>query len=152
MGDAAKQKLDKAFSAYINDAFWLNPMSKLFEPGTTRELVDVDGKKALKVSYGSGGVTPGDSYVWMVEPDGKPTAVKMWVSVIPVKGITFAWDGWMTLKSGARVAIDHGTVGMHEVTDVDDAVLESTFAKLAARRAGPSSAPSAGEKAPTPGG
>lgn len=139
-GDDAKKLLDKAFAIYINDTFWLNPMTKLFDPGTTRELVTLDGKSALKVAYASGGVTPGDAYVWFVDDDGKPTSVKMWVSVIPVKGIEFKWDGWMTLKSGARIATEHGSVGMHDVADVDDAVLDTAFAKLVARRAASASA------------
>ena len=112
-GDAEKKALEDVWAAFCNDTFWLNPLVKLFDDGVTRSSVVLDGDDAaaglrgLLVSYASGGVTPGDSYLWLIDGDNVPRAVKMWVSVLPVKGLRFSWDGWQTLKSGARVATLH---------------------------------------------
>ncbi len=130
--DAAEKKklLEKAWSIFCNDTFWLNPIAKLFDQGVARELVDVDGKRALKVTYGSGGVTPGDSYVWMIDDDGRPTAVKMWVSVLPIKGMRFSWDGWTTLSTGAKVATKHAGAGMDHAVDLEDVAGAADIAAL----------------------
>ena len=146
-GDDAKKLLDDAWSAYCNDTFWLNPIVKLFDPGTKRELVTIDGKRGLKVTYESGGVTPGDSYVWFADDDGKPTSVRMWVSVIPIKGIEFPWEGWQTLSTGAKVSLTHGAKGpsLSDATGAVDAKalgVDDMFAKLVARRGSPASAAS----------
>jgi hypothetical protein len=145
-GDDAKKALDDAWKYFCNDTFWLNPLAKLFDSGTTREVVTMDGKRGLKITYGSGGVTPGDSYVWFVDDDGRPTSVRMWVSVLPIKGIEFTWDGWVTLPTGAKVATNHASTGvdhavfMNKVEGAVDAAtlgVDDKFAKLVARRASP---------------
>lgn len=103
------QKLvEKAYKSFINDAFWLNPVVKIFDDGTERSIVNLaDGTEGLMVSYKSGGVTPGDSYVWIVDENGLPKAWKLWVKVIPVGGIEFTWEDWMTLPTGAKVSTMH---------------------------------------------
>src|SRR5439155_16632599 len=55
--------IEEGWKLWINDSFWLNPMVKEFDGGTSRSRGTVDGKRALQVSYASGGVTPGDSYL-----------------------------------------------------------------------------------------
>ena len=143
-GPEKDKALADAWQGFCNDMFWLNPLVKLFDAGTTRELVDVDGKKGLKVSYASGGVTPGDTYVWIVDGD-KPVAVRMWVSVLPIKGLEFTWDHWVTLPSGAKLATEHKSAGMDHavfVADVkagasaSDLGVDALFAPLVKRRAG----------------
>ena len=66
-----------------------------------------DGKKALLISYLEGGVTPGDSYLWILDDDGMPIAWQMWVGVLPIGGLEVSWEDWETLSSGAIYAKNH---------------------------------------------
>ena len=111
-GPERDKLLADAWGWFCNDTFWLNPLVKLFDAGTARELVTLDGARGLKVTYGAGGVTPGDTYVWLVDDDGRPRAVRMWVSVLPAKGLEFSWEGWVTLATGAKVASKHVAAGL----------------------------------------
>lgn len=101
----------KAWSFFCNDSFWLNAPSKVFDPGTERSIVEIDGKKGLKVSYTSGGVTPGDSYVWFMDDNGLPTSYKMWVKIIPIGGLEFTWEDWIEVGNGARLSTTHNSKG-----------------------------------------
>ncbi|MCB0640134.1 MAG: hypothetical protein KDC44_00780 [Phaeodactylibacter sp.] len=105
--------VQKAWAFFCNDSFWLNAPAKAMDPGTERELVTLeDGSAALKVSYTSGGVTPGDTYLWLLQDDGLPYAWKMWTQILPVQGAKSTWDDWVTLPSGARLATKHKTMGL----------------------------------------
>ncbi|MCK6548274.1 hypothetical protein L6R52_20675 [Myxococcota bacterium] len=123
----------KAYAAWVNDAFWLNPLAKLFDDGVTREKIDapdgIAGETGLLVTYGAGGLTPGDRYLWIL-PAGSalPDRWRMWVSVLPIRGLAVTWDGWVTLSTGAKVSTRHvlGPVTL-EVTDVKGA---ATLAEL----------------------
>ncbi len=122
-----------AWKRWCNDAFWLNPMEKLFDAGVTRSLVRDDaGRSALLLSYRAGGVTPGDRYLWMVDDDGRPRAWRMWVSVIPVPGLEATWGAWRRLATGAWVSTEHrmGPV-TQRIRDVEGA---ETLARLAPGR------------------
>lgn len=100
--------VDKAWSFWCNDSFWLNPISKLFDAGTTRQLVDLGGGgQGLLVTYAEGGVTPGDSYLWIASPDGRPTAWKMWTRILPLGGLEASWDNWIELPTGAAISTRH---------------------------------------------
>lgn len=121
-GEAAEKESKAAYSMFCNDSFWLVAPFKLTDPNTTRTVVTFpDGRKGLKVSYGNGGVTPGDSYVWFLDEKGMPTSFKMWVSVIPIGGITATWDNWVTLSTGAKLAASHLIGGKVEsiATNID---------------------------------
>jgi hypothetical protein len=113
-GADAKTVVERAWADFINDSFWLNAPTMIRNPGTSRAIVKLDdGREGLLVSYSSGGATPGDAYLWLLDDAGRPTAWKMWVSVIPVGGLEVSWADWTTLASGAAVARLHeGALGL----------------------------------------
>ncbi|PRX54755.1 hypothetical protein [Flagellimonas meridianipacifica] len=104
-----KQKLiDKALKNFNNDSFWLVAPYKVFDKGTQRSIVTLeDGNHGLLVTYSSGGTTPGDSYLWILNENGFPIAYKMWVSIIPIGGLEASWDEWLVTKSGAYLPKSH---------------------------------------------
>lgn len=146
-GAELRALLDDAWSWFCNDTFWLNPLVKLFDLGTRREVVATDEGRGLKVTYSSGGVTPGDTYVWLVGEGGQPLAVRMWVQVLPVRGVEFRWGGWVTLETGAKIGTTHTGPGriatpgigeLHSAATVRELVghgAADPFALLVARRA-----------------
>ncbi len=117
LGDGpAKQKLlDAAYAYWINDSFWLNPVVKAFDDGTARARGTVDGKRALLVSYASGGLTPGDKYLWILDDNARPVAWRIWVKIIKIGGPQFTWEGWTQLPTGAWVATSHRALGIDVV-------------------------------------
>ena len=109
-GSQEQKLLAKAYAHWINDSFWLNPLVKLFDDGVERKLVqEPDGTQALLITYGGGGLTPGDAYLWLLDGNGRPRAWRMWVSILPIKGIESSWAGWIALPTGAWVASEHRT-------------------------------------------
>ena len=106
-GRELDEALEKAWSSWCNDAFWLNPVAKTHDDGTSRSKVATERGEALLVTYASGGVTPGDSYLWHLDEAGRPTAWQMWVSIVPVKGMEVSWEAWITLETGALVSTLH---------------------------------------------
>lgn len=111
-GDDAARAVRRARERFFNDSFWLNPVCKAFDVGVERRLVRRDDGDALLVTYTSGGVTPGDSYLWLLDDDGRPVAWRMWVSILPLGGLRASWEGWIELPGGARVATEHGLAGL----------------------------------------
>lgn len=123
-GADADEALGAAYAHWINDSFWLNPVVKFFDPGVERSLVQLeDGVDALLVTYTTGGVTPGDAYLWIPGADGLPEAWRMWVQIIPIGGIETTWEGWVDLSTGAKVATQHKGWGrlMTFITNVQGA-------------------------------
>jgi hypothetical protein len=107
-GKKAEKAASKAWFFFCNDSFWLNPLVKLFDDGTSRGIVQLeDGTEGLLITYNSGGVTPGDSYLWVLDEDGRPKAWQMWVGIIPIGGLKASWESWVTLSTGAVVATIH---------------------------------------------
>ena len=131
--DAAAALLDRAHGYWINDAFWLNPVAKMFDPGTRRAIARTrDGSVGVLVTYASGGRTPGDAYLWLLGPDMRPRAWSMWVSVLPIGGVEVSWEDWTRLATGAWIALRHRTLVLDlRLTDVAGA------ATLAALEPGP---------------
>lgn len=109
-GEKGQELVTKAWKFWVNDSFWLNPVSKAFDDGTTRSIVNLKkGKQGLMVSYSSGGNTPGDSYVWLLDENNMPYAWKMWVSIIPIGGIKIPWNGWIETETSAMICNLHDT-------------------------------------------
>ena len=100
-GAARLESIEQAVAHFNNDSFWLIAPNKAFDPGTERRIVLLEnGKKALLVSYSSGGNTPGDSYLWLLDETGLPNAFRMWVSVIPIGGLEATYEccsGFLTI-------------------------------------------------------
>lgn len=106
--------LKKAWKFFTNDSFWLVAPFKVNDPGTSRSIVEIEDsdKHGLMVTYSSGGVTPGDSYLWILDENYRPIAWKMWVDIIPVGGLKVEWTEWKSYK-GALFATNHiGSFGI----------------------------------------
>jgi len=68
---------------------------KIFDPGTERRIVNYKNKEALLITYTrSGGTTPGDSYLWILNEKFLPTSYKMWTRIIPIGGVSATWSDW----------------------------------------------------------
>ena len=119
VGDEARDLLESANGYFVNDSFWLNPLAKLHDPGTSRALVTLEGaRRALWVEYASGGLTPGDGYLWIIGEDDRPSAWRLWVSIVPIGGVETSWEGWTELPTGAWIATRHrGPFGLTLVVD-----------------------------------
>jgi len=119
-GEALQKILNKALAFFFNDSFWLNPVVKAFDPGTRRGILPLkDGSQGLVVEYTSGGVTPGDAYLWILDDNHRPKAWRMWVSVLPIGGLENTWEGWMQLSTGAWIAPVHRTaIGTMKLSNI----------------------------------
>lgn len=107
-GEMANELLQKAVDYFNNDSFWLVAPYKVFDPGVERRLIKLEGnQEGLLVTYKSGGSTPGDSYLWILDKAGKPRAFKMWVSILPIKGLEASWIDWTTTATGAQIPTFH---------------------------------------------
>ena len=110
-GDNHESLKAKAWSNWCNDSFWMIAPFKMNDPGTIRAIAETEDKqKGLKVTYGSGGVTPGDSYLWLVDESNIPTGYHMWTSIIPVQGMYAGWSGWESHK-GVMLSTTHELLG-----------------------------------------
>ena len=107
--DKQREKtIEKAIKLFNNDSFWLVAPFKVFDEGVERSLVKLDdGTNGLLVTYTSGGSTPGDSYLWKLQPNGFPESFKMWVQIIPIGGLEASWDDWQLVDSGAFLPKTH---------------------------------------------
>ncbi|MEM6316456.1 MAG: hypothetical protein AAF960_02240 [Bacteroidota bacterium] len=109
-GEAGDKLVKEAWGYFCNDSFWLNAPAKVFDKGTERSVVTMpEGNEALMVTYQSGGVTPGDSYLWILDDNGLPASYKMWVSIIPIGGMEFTWEDYTTVSTGAKIATQHNS-------------------------------------------
>lgn len=102
-----EKTIQKALDNFNNDSFWLVAPYKVFDEGVERRLVSYEGKDALLVTYSSGGSTPGDSYLWILDENGMPVSYKMWVSIIPMGGVAATWSDWKESESGVKLPTEH---------------------------------------------
>lgn len=145
-GERAKELLDEAYAIFCNDTFWLNPLVKFRDDGVRLSAVEIeDGKKALLVEYTQGGVTPGDAYLWTIGDDDLPVRWNMWVSILPIGGISASWKGWIELDTGAKISTFHELGPLEIVVENPRAARsllelvgpEDPFARLSASGLGP---------------
>ena len=99
--------LKKAITFFNNDSFWLIAPYKTFDAGTERRIVNYNGKEALLVTFTSGGTTPGDSYLWILDKDFIPTSFKMWAKIIPIGGVYATWSDLKKTASGIKLPTKH---------------------------------------------
>lgn len=121
-GDSKNSALQSAWSNWCNDSFWMFAPYKVMDPNTQRSVVEVEeGTHGLMVEYKGGGVTPGDSYLWILDDNYQPISYKMWVKIIPIGGLEASWEEWVTLPSGAKLSTAHkmGPVTLR-LTDVKE--------------------------------
>ncbi|WP_350285713.1 hypothetical protein [uncultured Croceitalea sp.] len=108
VGAEKERLIKKALDYFNNDSFWLVAPYKVFDKGTTRGIVALENdEQGLLVTYGSGGTTPGDTYLWILNENGFPNSYKMWVKIIPIGGLEATWDDWMVSESGAFLPKSH---------------------------------------------
>jgi hypothetical protein len=106
-GAEKRELLQEAWEYWCNDSFWFNPIVKLRDEGVERKIVDLGEEgDGLLVTYTQGGITPGDSYLWILDDDGLPKAWRLWVSSLPVKGLKLSWGEWTDLD-GAKISQSH---------------------------------------------
>lgn len=117
--------ISDAVTYFFNDSFWLIAPYKIKDPGTVRYLVDAEiSDKQLMVTYSSGGVTPGDTYLWKLDDNYRPVSWKFWVKIVPIGGMEFTWDCWET-HDGAEISTCHDGLLLLEVTDLQTGTLEA---------------------------
>jgi plasmid maintenance system killer protein len=101
-GEKAKEMLDNAYGAWVNDTYWLIMPYKLHDPGVNLAYAGdetIDGKvyDKLGLSFGKVGLTPGDHYtVYVNRATG---LVDRWAYILqdmPKDGPATAWqwEGW----------------------------------------------------------
>lgn len=103
-GDQADEVIQKAWKNFANDSFWLIAPFKLHDTSTERSLCLIEKDTCLMVTYTSGGVTPGDTYVWQLDENYRPIGWKLWVKIIPIGGVGFKWKEWVETETGAYIS------------------------------------------------
>lgn len=117
-GDESKHLLNTAWEYFANDSFWLAAPFKVRDPGTERKLVSTEQGDALLVTYHTGGVTPGDCYLWILDEQGLPGSWKMWVDIIPIGGMEFSWESWKSYTDDVKLASFRQGIVPLKLTDI----------------------------------
>jgi len=113
LNDRSKSKgesteiIKNALNYFNNDSFWLVAPYKVFDEGTERRIVNFKDKDALLITYTTGGTTPGDSYLWVLDSSYVPTSFKMWTKIIPIGGVSATWNDLINSKSGIKLPTKH---------------------------------------------
>jgi len=101
-----EELIEQAIAHFYNDSFWLAAPFKVMDEGVERQAVEWEDGYALRLTYTSGGNTPGDSYLWILDEYYRPVAWRLWTSNTSIKGIELGWTDWQQLK-GAWFAPIH---------------------------------------------
>ena len=110
--DECGELTQAAVKRFYNHTFWLNPVFHIQSPGTERALVEND---KLLVSFKSGGSTPGDAYLFTADEEGKVADMRMWVSILTIKGMRAVFSDYRTTETGVRIAHHHKLSGIVSV-------------------------------------
>lgn len=102
-----KEIRNTAKDYFNNDSFWLVAPYKIFDAGTERRIVNYNDKDALLITYTSGGSTPGDSYLWILDENYIPTSFKMWTQIIPIGGVSATWENFKDTEAGIKLPTKH---------------------------------------------
>lgn len=122
-------RFEEAWGYFANDSFWLAAPFKTRDPGTKR-FVSAGVTNDLFVAYGAGGVTPGDLYRWRLDEDGRPVAFELWVSIMPIGGLSASWENWKRVSTGARLATEHRPFGLPIVIQMEGVEAAAELAEL----------------------
>ena len=99
----SKNLIEQANNYFNLDSFWLIGPYQVFEKGTKRRLISQTNKTPnLLVTH-----TSGDSYLWILDKNGKPTHCKIWADYLPFGGLEATWTDWTTMKNGATLPTFH---------------------------------------------
>ncbi|MEM1022654.1 MAG: hypothetical protein AAF627_08120 [Myxococcota bacterium] len=101
LGDANAAAAEKAWMAFVNDAYWIFTPAKLMDPGVNRELLE-DGR--LRISFAQVGLTPGDVYTLRFDEDKR--LVQWDYTLQSGHEAAFSWEDY-TKVGGLRVARSH---------------------------------------------
>lgn len=121
--DDCAEMTQTAIKRFYNHTFWLNPAFHISSPGAERALV---GDNQLLVSFKSGGSTPGDSYLFTLDEEGKVAEMRMWVSVLPIKGARAVFSNYVKSQTGVRVALNHEVASLASV-NLSDLVMYAQY-------------------------
>jgi hypothetical protein len=128
-GERPSKLVQDAYAQWVNDSFWLNPVVKIFDRGVARSIVRDGNGTHLLVEYTSGGLTPGDAYLWSPDANGlPPTAWRIWAQILPIGGLSATWEGWIQLSTGAKVSTLH-RIGPFSL-EIKDVAGASSLSKL----------------------
>lgn len=105
--DTDEKIVKRAWDIFNNDSFWLVAPHKLFDDGTIRTIENFDNQEVLRVTYTSGGTTPGDSYVWILDDNFVPNSYKMYLKNGRMNGTSATWENWITTESGTLLPTNH---------------------------------------------
>ena len=126
-GEKAKEALENAYGAWVNDTYWLIEPYKLRDPGVNlsydgEETIDGKTYDKLALSFGKVGLTPGDRYWVYVNRD--TGLVDRWAYILqdmPKEGppTVWKWEGWQ--KYGNIMLAPHRTqVGTDRKLELSD--------------------------------
>lgn len=107
-----KKLLEQAYAWWVNDSYWLVSPFKAFDPGVKRSVID----GALRTSFKSVGLTPGDVYLYDLDAQGMLTGWRFrlqsgrlgtfsFVEPVTLEGITF-----FNTKSSSDFSIKHAPI------------------------------------------
>ncbi|MCX7633668.1 MAG: hypothetical protein N2Z22_10090 [Turneriella sp.] len=110
--DACAEWTAQAVKRFYNHTFWLNPALHIMSPGAERLFVSPN---QLLVTFTFGGSTPGDSYLFVTDNDGRIKEMQMWVSILPIKGVRATFANYITTQTGVTLALDHEVASLASV-------------------------------------